>query len=196
MKANSTLLIVTIVSISLAIMFCEKFYGERKNSNRLQNNFETLAGEVNAFKKQSVTIEILDMRINEIKRSFPESEDKLKADFDTKLKDAIQYTETKTVVNHTFKTSVRDSFILDTIPVKLFSYKDEWIDFSAFSDDSLFTLDKNIVPVPLKQLIHREPWKIKFLPPWNWGKRQIIQDIKTDNPYAIIEFARTIQFNK
>ena len=177
-------------------MFMEKYYSERANSKRLENNFETLANEVHAFQKQAVTIELLNMRTEEIKRSFPELESRLKTEFGTKLKDAIQYTETQTIVNHTFKTTVRDSFVLDSIPVKAFAYKDEWIDFSAWSSDTLFTLDRNIVPVPLKQLIHREPWKLKFLPPWNWGKRQIFQEIKTDNPYAVIEFARTINFVK
>jgi hypothetical protein len=196
MKTNQSLIILTIVSLALAFMYFEKYYTERANSNRLNKNFESLAGEFTEFKKQAVTIGILDMRIKEVKKSFPELEKQIKDDFNVKLKHAIQYSETQTIVNHTFKTTVRDSFVCDTVPVKFFVYKDKWIDFSAFSDNDTFTLDKNEVPVPLKQIIHREPWKLKYLPPWNWGKRKILQEIKTDNPYAVIEFARTINFNK
>lgn len=196
MKANIYLIIVTIISLCLALMFFEKFYTAQENNKRINSNFTSLAQEFKQLKKQAVTISILNMKIKEVKSSFPELENSLKSEFNAKLRNAIQYSETKTIVNHTFKTTVKDSFICDTVPVKLFAYNDKWIDFSAFSNDSVFSLEKNIVQVPIKQLIHRETWKLKYLPPWNWGKRKIYQDIKTDNPYAVIEFARTINFVK
>ena len=193
---KTTLISITIVSLCLAFMFCEKYFTERQNNKRLNNNFEILAAEFSEIKKQVVTTGVLEMKVKEIKASFPNLEKQLKDEFNTKLKNAIQYSESKTIVNHTFETTVKDSFKLDTIPIKLFAYRDNWIDFSAFSTDSVFTVEKNIIPVPLKQLINREPWKLKFLPPWNWGKRKLMQTIKTDNPYAVIDYARTINIKK
>jgi hypothetical protein len=196
MKFNITLIGLFVASICLSGFFFTQWRQSEKDNQRNQANFVSLASEIHNFQKQAVTISILDMKLGEVKKSFPELENSIKEEFNVKLRNVMQISNTQTIVDHTFKTTIKDSVKLDTIPVKLIAYKDAWIDFKATQYQNDFIVERNRVPVPLDQIIYREAWKPKFILPWLWGKRQIYQDVKTKNPYAIIDFTRTINIHK
>lgn len=196
MRFNITLIGLFVASICLSGFFFTQWRQSEKDNQRNQANFATLANEVHQFQKQSVTVGILDMKISEVKNAFPELENSLKTEFGIKLRNALQVSNTQTIVNHTFKTTIKDSVSIDTIPMKIIAYSDDWIDFKATQYQNQFVVERNRVPVPLDQVIFREKWVPKFILPWLWGKRQIYQDVKTKNPWAIIEFTRTINIHK
>lgn len=190
MKIQSILLFLTLSSLLLAAYFFSSWYKERKDNNRLNQNFLTLSREMKKFDAKHV--QLLELTKREIKNSFPELENRLKKEFDVKLKNTVLVSNTVTEVNHTFKTTIRDSVKLDTIQVQKISYKDTWIDFEAEKVNNDFYVNRNIVTVPLFQVIHRDKFRLKYL----FKKRPLFQEIKSDNPYADIQYSRSIFVSK
>jgi len=193
-KFTLILIILCFVSLLLATWCFNSWQHERKERQRADVNLLTLSTEYRAFKDTSFArIGILSMEVNEVKRYFPELEKTLKNEFNTKLKNAIQVSQTTAVVNTTFKTFVKDSTIIDSIPLHTVNYTDSFTRFRAVEYAGEFTVNENRVRVPLIQVTSREPWNPKYLLPWNWNKsRPIYQDVKSTNPNAIIEFSRTL----
>lgn len=206
MKFRSILIISTLVSLLLAGYLFSNWYEQKKENNRLHNNFSVITDELKLIDFKHT--QLLEMNKNEIKNSFPELEKKLKDDFDVKLKNLMQYSEIKTEVNHRFKVPVSEidwskfgntsdsvmraileRYKVDSVTLKTFSFKDQWLDFNAVEiQDSVF-VDKNIVTVPLTQVVYKDRFRLKYL----FKKRPLLQYIKSDNPYAEIKYSRTIR---
>lgn len=194
---NNIIKTVAAASLILCLLFYVMWKDARSNYQRQTQNFEALANEMKAFKDTTFArIKVMNMTSNEVKTAFPELETKLKKYFDIKLKNVHQVTTTETVVNQTFKTHIRDSVVLDTIPLRYAKFKDQFLDFEAQELNNELYVTKNINRVPLVQVVSREKWKFKHLFPWNWNERALVQDVKTENPNAEIEFSRTINIKR
>jgi hypothetical protein len=210
MNFRTILISLAVASILFAAYFFNAWLDQKRENARLTNNFAVLVDEMRAENFKSV--QVLTMTVKEIKNSFPDLEEKIKKDFDVKLKNAVQYSQIKTEVNHTFKAPVKpidwdklghtaDSVIraimsrgipIDTLKLKTFSYTDAWLDFNAVEIDDTVYVDRNKTPVPLDQLVHRDKWRFKYL----FKKRPLFQQVKSDNPYAEIKFNRIIEIQK
>jgi hypothetical protein len=190
MKFRVILIVSTIVSILFAAYFFQKWSEQKSDNTRLHNNFDVLSAEIKASDLKHTML--LELTKKEINKSFPELVSQIKADFDIKLKNVQVVSNTITQVNHTFKTTIKDSIRLDTIPIQNISYKDDWIDFQAQKLGDDFIVNKNLVTVPLLQVIHKDRWRLKYI----FKKRPLFQDIKSENPYAKIQFSRVIQLSK
>lgn len=191
-KHKGALYIVFTALLFTSLLFYNNWQKARKTNERLDRNFTILALEVKSFKKQVVTTGVLEMTKKEIKDAFPTLEKHLKDEFNAKLKNVQTYSNTQTIVNHTFETLVKDSLIKDTVHITTFEYNDKWLHFSAYKQDSSFIVTKNSMSVPLEQIIYRDKWKPKNL----FKARSLQQTIKTENPFAVIEFQRTINLKK
>lgn len=210
MKFRITLIALTVLSILLAVWFFNSWLNLKQENDRINNNFSAAITELKAENWNNN--QVYQMSLKEIKKSFPELEQKLKQEFDVKLKNLVQYTKINTEVNHTFKAPITpidwnklgftaDSVIraianrgipIDTIKLKTFSYTDTWLDFNAVEIDNTVYVDRNKMPVPLDQVIYRDKWKFKYL----FKRRPLFQQVKSDNPYAEIKFNRVIQVQK
>lgn len=190
MNFKTILIISSLVSLLLASYFFSQWYQEKQNSIRLSNNFTVLADEMEQIDFKH--IQLLELTKQELKKSFPELEEKIKQELNIKLKNVQMVSNTVTTINHTFKTIVKDSLRLDSISVQKISFKDAWLDFEAEKAGEEFFVNRNIQTVPLLQVIHRDKWKFKYL----FRKRPLLQDIKSDNPYADITFSRVIEVSK
>jgi hypothetical protein len=134
----------------------------------------------------------------QIKEIFPEMEKRLKEEFDQKLKNVLSIANSKIITNNTFHTFVKDSINikLDTILFKYIAYKDSFTDFEASEIDKDFYVTRNITTVPITEINYREPWTLKFILPWNWGKRKELHDIRSSNPHAVIKYSQFIEIQK
>jgi hypothetical protein len=200
MKTTVILIIVLILmSLSGGFLF-HQWRTERAGRIRNENNIVVLTRENNAFKNDTnkARTGIINMTPEEFRRTFPDLVTLIKKELGVKSQNIAQVVNTETVVNQTFKTHIKDStnYLIDTIPLQYMVYKDVYLDFEAqkINDDVYVT--RNINRVPLLQVISKEPWKPKHILPWNWGTRQMIQDVSTENPHAKIEFSRTINISK
>lgn len=194
-KFTVILISLCLVSVLLASWCFHNWMDERKNRQRTESNLVLISNEYKQFKDTSFArIGVLSMEVSEVKKAFPELENSLKKEFGVKLKDIIQLTNTQATVNNTFKTFIRDSVRIDSIMMKAVNYTDSFFRFRATEYKNVLTVLLNEVRVPLIQVTSREPWKIKYLLPWHWGDvRPLVQDIKSTNPHAIIEYSRTIK---
>lgn len=64
----------------------------------------------------------------------------------------------------------------------------------AIQRNDSFEVLRNIQNVPLTQVLFRDKWRPKYIFPWN--KRPLYIDVKSDNPYALINYQRTIKLVK
>jgi hypothetical protein len=213
MKFQGFLILITLVSLGLAAYFFTEWLEKKKENNRINNNFSAAINELKAENYNNNLV--YQMSVREIKNSFPDLEKKLKQEFDVKLKNLIQYTQTNIEVNHPFKAPVKtidwdklgitaDSVInailkreqegltIDTIKLKTFSFNDAWLDFNAVEIDDTVYVDRNKMPVPLDQIVHRDKFRLKYL----FKNRPLFQQIKSDNPHAEIKYNRVIQVTK
>lgn len=198
MKFNITLILVTIISLFLSAFFFYAYRHEQNSRFLAGNNVSVLMKENEMLKKDTAQLRlgILTMTQSEIKKAFPELVKTISNVMDVKLKNIKQITTTQLEINHTFKTTIRDSLRLDTIPFQYMAYTDSFTDFEAQQIEKELYVPRNIEKVPLLQVVFREKWKLKNLFPWHWGNRQLIQDIKSNNPHAVIDFNRVINVEK
>jgi oligoribonuclease NrnB/cAMP/cGMP phosphodiesterase (DHH superfamily) len=192
MRLNTILIALAAISIALCTVLF--FSWKSEHTRRIQAEQTTVNF---AVFKDSVK-NYLVLSTNQIKEIYPKLEQRLKDEFNVKLNNVLQIASTKVTTNSTFKTFVKDSLNLkiDTIPFKYIAYRDSFIDFEASEIQNEMFVTRNIVQVPLTQIISREPWKFKNVFPWNWGKRKIFQDIRSDNPHAVIKYSQIIQVAK
>lgn len=192
MKFKLILIALTAISISIATILFYSWNKERTKRIQAEQTTVSLA----SFKDSVKTYLVLNTK--QIKQLFPELEQRLKDEFNVKLKNVLQIASTKVNINSTFKTFVKDSFNLkvDTVPFKYIAYKDSFIDFEASEIENEIYVTRNISSVHLDQIVAREPWQIKFILPWNWGKRKIYQDIKSENPHVALQYSSIIEIQK
>lgn len=190
MKFQTILIIFTVVSLTLAAWFFNSWRIQKQENARINNNFSAVVAKIKAENFKNV--QVLQMTVKEIKNSFPDLEKKLKQEFDIKLRNVQVVSNTVTTVNHTFKTTIKDSIRLDSIPVQKITFKDAWLDFEAEKAGKEFFVNRNIQTVPLIQVVHRDKFRLKYL----FKKRPLFQDVKSDNPFAEIKFNRVIEISK
>lgn len=194
MKINIALIILLLLACLSTGIMTKMLISEKSNTHRLQSDITTLTKEKRSKDSSSYQVKILNFKLAEIKNSFPDLVTELKNELDIKIKNAIQIQKTIMTVNQTYKTTVKDSFKIDSVKVECFNYQDSFKLFSAERINGDLYVTHDITKVPLLQVVHREPWRLKNILPWN--KREIVQDIKSENPHASITFNRVINIVK
>jgi hypothetical protein len=166
MKFTTVLIALTAISLFLSTFMFISWTKERRR--RIQSEQATIS--IATFKDSIKSYLVLTTK--QIQKIYPEMEQRLKDEFNVKLKNVLSLASTKVITNQTFKTFVKDSlnYKLDTIPFKYIAYKDSFIDFEASEIQTDFFVTRNISQVPLLQVVSREPWKLRFILPWNCSK--------------------------
>lgn len=188
--------IIVILAIALAGFF--KLWSITiKDRNRLSSNQDALLSEIRYFKlsdsTNAATIGTLTLKLSEIKQTSNTQFDAMKATLklmDIKLRNLDSYSSSEFKNLLTVNTFLRDSVLLDTIPVKYLFAKTRWneVTVAVFPDRqdsislSVITYDK------MEQVLWKEPRGVKF---WNksfWRKRPVQQTIRFQNPDTKITY--------
>lgn len=191
MKFTSILIASTIVSILLATFLF--FSWDKERRRRIQSEQTTVSmAKLDSLKTYLV------LTLAQIKQVFPEMEKRIKTEFNQKLNNVLSIATAKIETNNTFHTFIKDStnFKMDTIPFKYIAYKDSFTDFEASQIGNELYVTRNLTTVPITGITYKEPWRLKFVFPWNWGKRRTMYDLKSSNHRAIIKCSQFIQVQK
>lgn len=188
---------ITIAGAGLLVllaMACYTLFGlwqtEKEARIRMFDNVKALtqAPKFNADSSQ-IQVKAIIMELSEIKEAFPELKKELKA-HGVKLRNVEAYQESMLGINAKFTADIqqqingRDTSILS-------KYSDKWLSYIASHKNGDTTEAVNVqMDVDLQQAVHRQR------KPGFWGlfkKRELVQDIWTENPYAKLKYNRTIQ---
>jgi hypothetical protein len=175
-----------------------------KDRNRMSDNQVALLSEIQYFKladsSNAATIGSLNLKLSEIKQTSNTQFDAMKVTLklmDIKLRNLDSYSSSEFENLLTVNTFLRDSVLLDTIPVKFLHSKTKWNDVTVAvfpgRQDSIslkvITYDK------IEQVLWREPRGLKF---WNksfWRKRPVKQTIRFQNPDTKITYPFSVIVN-
>lgn len=175
-----------------------------KDRNRISDNQTALLSEIQYFKladsSNAATIGSLNLKLSDIKQTSNTQFDAMKASLklmDIKLRNLDSYSSSEFENLLTVNTFLRDSVLLDTIPVKYLHAITKWNDvtvavFPGRQDSvslKVITYDK------IEQVLWKEPRGLKF---WNksfWHKRPVKQTIRFQNPDTKITYPFSVIVN-
>jgi len=188
--------IIVILVIALAGFF--KLWSITiKDRNRLLRNQNALLTEVRYFKladsTNAATIGSLTLKLSEIKQASNTQFDAMKATLklmDIKLRNLDSYSSSEFENLLTINTFLRDSVLLDTLPVKYLYAKSKWneVTVSVFPERQDSISLKVITYDKMEQVLWKEGRGVKFWKKSFWRKRPIHQTIRFQNPDTKITY--------
>ena len=104
-----------------------------------------------------------------------------------------QYSETVIHTQKDIVTTLRDSAIYDTIPVKVFNYSDEFYTISGIAVN-----DTQRVHIESRDSLIQVVYKGDLIKPWLWifSRRKLQQVVSCKNPNSKIEYTKIINIKK
>lgn len=191
-RNNLTWLGIVLIFALISFVTGRMYKTERDNRIRLEQSFIAANQEVTYYKSRNgelvAKVDALQLKYNELKDIYPEIIAEIR---NLKINPGRvdQYSETVIHSKKEIVTTLRDSIIYDTIPVKVFNYSDEFYTISgiAVNDTQRVHIESRD---SLIQLVYRGD-RIK---PWLWifSKRKLQQVVTCKNPNSVINYSRQI----
>lgn len=190
------LIVIAILLFALAGL-TKIWFVTLKDRNRLSNNQSALLSEIHYFKlsdsTNAATIGSLTLKLTEIKHASNSQFDAMKATLklmDIKLRNLDSYSSNEFENLLTVNTFLRDSVLLDTLPVKYLYAKSKWneVTVSVFPERQDSISLKVITYDKMEQVLWKEGRGVKFWKKSFWRKRPIHQTIRFQNPDTKITY--------
>jgi hypothetical protein len=135
--------------------------------------------------------QVLNMGVEELKALFPlQYQNVLRAGLSARRTKQMSTTHLNT--EHRVTTSVRDSVIRDTVRVRVFSYRDDWVNLEGIAEG-----DSQQVRFESRDSLVQVVYRGSRIKPWLWifSRRQLEQRIYSSNPYSRIHYNQTIRLH-
>ncbi len=194
---NKYFIAVIVILLIVLAGFFKIFSLVVKDRNRIASNQDALLSEIRYFKlsdsTNAATIGSLTLKLSEIKQTSNTQFDAMKATLklmDIKLRNLDSYSSSEFENLLTVNTFLRDSVMLDTIPVKYLFAKSRWneVTVAVFPDRQDSISMKVITYDKIEQVLWKDPRGFKFWKKAFWRKRPIHQTIRFENPDTKITF--------
>ena len=169
---------------------------QNRENDRLSRTLAQTVQQLKVIQTQSGQIavenEVLQIRLKELSTLYPKLLDEIRnLKVNPKLTESISSTAYNTEKRIT--TMLRDSVIHDTIPVKVFSYNDNFYNVHGIAHDSTQEVKINYQDT-LVQVVFRgsrvKPWL------WIFSPRKLQQRVTLKNPNAQITYSEFIQIQR
>ncbi|HNQ82480.1 MAG TPA: hypothetical protein PKM34_02485 [Bacteroidales bacterium] len=190
------LIVIAILLFALAGL-TKIWFVTLKDRNRISDNQSALLSEIQYFKlndsTNAATIGSLTLKLSEIKQASNTQFDAMKATLkllDIKLRNLDSYSSSEFENLLTINTFLRDSVLLDTLPVKYLYAKSKWneVTVSVFPERQDSISLKVITYDKMEQVLWKEGRGLKFWKKSFWRKRPIHQTIRFQNPDTKITY--------
>jgi hypothetical protein len=169
---------------------------QSKENDRLSKTLSQTVQQLKEIQTQSgqvaVENEVMQLRLKELSALYPKLLDEIRnLKIDPKRAESISTTSINTEKHIT--TMLRDSVIHDTVPVKVFSYKDNFFNVYGLAHDSTQEVKINYQDT-LVQVVFRgvreKPWL------WIFSPRKLQQRVTLKNPNTHITYSEFIQIQR
>jgi hypothetical protein len=179
------------------VLWClEQIKNLKSENSRLTSNLDAAFEAMTQVETRSGLLayqnKVFELKLSELALIYPTLIDEIK---NLKIKPnraesilTTSYNSEKHIV-----TELRDSIILDTIPVKFFSYSDSWYKVSGYSDQK----DQH-VNITMQDTLVQVVYKGERTKPWLWifSPRKLEQRVTLKNPNAQITYSKFIEIQK
>jgi len=142
--------------------------------------------------KLAAQSDVLELRLQEMRKIFPAQTLAIQQ-LGIRMNKARQMSTTILHTEKTIETILRDSLILDTIPVKVLNYTDRWFDIKGIAVGNSQQLSITSTDT-LIQVVFRGERKNQKL--WIFSPRKLQQRVSVSNPNAVIRYSEMIQIHK
>ena len=133
--------------------------------------------------------QVLELKNEELKKLIPQLHQEIKA---LKVKPSrVESVSASSFSSYTsVETVLRDSTVFDTVPVRQFSYADEFYKIEGFSVN-----DTQHLSITYQDTLIQTVYRGKRKKPWLWifSPRQLEQRVALKNPDATINYSQHIQ---
>lgn len=197
--------IVLAASLGACIILWQLWRRDHREMVRSQQNQSTLLSEVQYWKlkdsSNAASIGTMSLTVQELKEASDSQLMALKATIE-KLDLRIRQVKNASSVNfesvNQVNTFLRDSIILDTVPIKVFSRSTKFNDIQLTvwptREDSLelrvITRDR------MTQVVYKVPRGLKFWEKDWWRKRKLRQVVHFENPDTRISYPQYIEIKR
>jgi regulator of replication initiation timing len=169
---------------------------QSKENDRLSKTLAQTVQQLKEIQTQSgqlaVENEVLQLRLKELSTLYPKLIDEIRnLKINPKRAESISSTAINT--EKRIVTVLRDSIIHDTIPVKVFSYKDNYYQVKGIAHDSTQEVKINYQDT-LVQVVYLGPREKPWL--WIFSPRKLQQRATLKNPNARITYSEFIQIQR
>lgn len=169
---------------------------EKKEKLRIGQSYKAAEETISYYKARNGQLvaqnSTLQLRYNEVKDIYPRIMDEIQ-NLGIKPKRVSQYTETVVSQEKEIITRLRDSTVFDTIPARVFAYRD-----SFYSVNGIAIGDTQRVLISSTDSLVQVVYKGGRIRPrlWILSRRKLEQVISSKNPNSKIVYNRTIQITK
>ncbi|MBI5539807.1 MAG: hypothetical protein HY951_07095 [Bacteroidia bacterium] len=192
---NSSLISVTCLMLLfgyMALEFGKMYFNERKEKNRLEGSWKAANQQIIYFKAKNGNLaaknDELQLKYKELKDIYPKIISEIK-NLKVNPRRVEHFSETVVHQQKDIVTTLKDSLIYDTIPVRVFSYSDEF-----YTVNGIAIADTQKVHVESRDSIIQVVYKGERYKPWLWifSRRKLQQVVSCKNPNSKIEYSRSI----
>ena len=180
----------------LAIKLTSLVRSQSRENDRLSKTLAQTVQQLKEIQTQSgqlaVENEVLQLRLKELSTLYPKLLDEIRnLKINPKRAESISSTAINT--EKRIVTVLRDSIIHDTIPVKVFSYKDNYYQVQGIAHDSTQEVKINYQDT-LVQVVYLGPREKPWL--WIFSPRKLQQRATLKNTNARITYSEFIQIQR
>ena len=185
-----------ILFFLLAIKLTSLVRSQTRENDRLSKTLAQTVQQLKEIQTQSGQLalenEVLQLRLKELSTLYPKLLDEIRnLKINPKRAESISSTAINT--EKRIVTVLRDSIIHDTIPVKVFSYKDNYYQVQGIANDSTQEVKINYQDT-LVQVVYLGPREKPWL--WIFSPRKLQQRATLKNPNARITYSEFIQIQR
>lgn len=191
---NNLIWLCLVILFALISFVTGRMYkNERSNRIRLEQSFVAANQEVQYYKSRNgvlvAKVDALQLKYNELKDIYPEIIAEIR---NLKINPGRvdQYSETVIHAQKDIVTTLRDSIIYDTIPVRVFNYNDEF-----YSVSGIAVGDTQRVHIESRDSLIQVVYRGERIKPWLWifSRRKLQQVVSCKNPNSKISFSKQIE---
>lgn len=195
-RNNLTWLGIVLLFAMISFVTGRMYKAEHDNRVRLEQSFIAANQDVQYYKSRNgelvAKVDALQLKYNELKEIYPEIIAEIR-NLKIRTGRVDQYSETVIHTENDIVTTLRDSIIYDTIPVKVFNYCDEFYTISG-----IVVNDTQRVHIESRDSLIQVVYRGDRIKPWLWifSKRKLQQVVSCKNPNSKIEYTKIINIKK
>jgi len=186
----------TLVFIGIVWVIGKLYLNEHKDKVRMENSFKAANMQIEYYKAKNGQLvaktDVIQLKYSELKNTFPEIIAEIR-NLKINPRQITNYSETVIHQDKDITTLLRDSVIYDTVPVRIFNYKDEFYTVSGIAIG-----DTQKVHIESKDSLIQVVYKGERYKPWLWifSKRKLQQLVSCKNPNTKIVFNKNVEIYK
>ena len=196
MRNNSLFITITLFMLLFGFTtyeFGKMYFKAVNDKNRIKQSWNASRQEIAYYKAKNGDLvaknDVLQLKYNELKDIYPEIISELR-NLKLNPRRVEHFSETVIQQQKDIITTLKDSLIYDTVPVRIFNYHDEFYTIKGLSIG-----DTQKVHIESRDSLIQVVFKGERCKPWLWifSKRKLQQVVSCKNPDSKILFSKVIE---